>query len=306
MVDVDAKVRPLSVTPRCPLCHNALGAEPAATCPACRTAYHAACVAELEVACATLGCVHGPALAPPRASLAAVADEPPSPLWPLVFTWLLFALAWPVGLVTWGWALKRARRHPRLRVAVTLLASPFVAIPLCTVVDAVQSYVRGTAVVTLPPERFRTSTGLDPLVRCEEQRAGVVFGPDLLSRGTNELVLHDLARLFGPMAGGYDGPLPTGAEAGAALEGGLLGTRSADGRWVTDAQGFSFDFDFRAELARDVLGYHPDGPRRVRFAWLEARSLLVALEGRPREAVLCDLRAKRPVARIHLRSFDGR
>lgn len=212
---VEAKVvRLLATRLRCPLCLSELDEPPvAAVCPGCATACHAACVAELGVACPTLGCAvrrGGGVVVRPRVGL----------LWPLVLTWLLFGPLWPGALAAWGWALWRARRRRR-RVALALLASPFVVVPACSVGVAVAGYSAGTATLTsLDDLDGKRRRGYDPELRCgiDYVSCHVTFGPELLSIDLHEAVLRGLLQHLGPMPGAYTGPIPSRVEAHALLQ----------------------------------------------------------------------------------------
>lgn len=324
---VEAKVRLLATRLRCPLCLGPLDEPPAdgaatapAPCPGCATAYHAACVAELGVACTTLGCALGPK-PPPKRGLAIPVDVRPRAglVMPLALTWL-FYVPWPLGLIAWGWALWRARRRRgRAAWAAAVLLSPFVVVPAWSAGAAVHGYATGTAVLSPPgwgAPTLRTTLSLDPEVRCLVRHSGLVLGPDL-PEAANELVLRGLTRLFGPMAHAYTGPIPTPAQARVLLERApatpvatpLPSPYSDDGALL------QVTLDGRTELLRVPGELHwraipheaATGPSLVRAAALDGGGLLVAVEPPPDSrrspqpwALLCDRAQGRAVALVWL------
>jgi hypothetical protein len=109
---LDARVQPDTSGVRCPLCLGELGAaQPPAvsTCPDCATTYHAACVQELGVPCATLGCARGPK--PPVGRPADTKPPPPLRLRPGLLVTALFFLA-PIALVTLSRSVQVTRAAP--------------------------------------------------------------------------------------------------------------------------------------------------------------------------------------------------
>ena len=362
---VEAKIRLLAARLRCPLClgpleeappdlapatvpvdspgvvaadpTTAAPPDPPATCPSCATAYHAACVAELGVACTTLGCAQGPKAPQKRgAAVQGIEVRPRIGLVvPLVLTWLLY-IPWPLGLIAWGWAVWRARRRRRRApLAAALLLSPFVVVPAWCAGAAVHGYATGTAVLTWSSGGFGDRSGLvdlplDPEVRCRVEYRGLTLGPGLPDL-VNELVLRGLARLFGPMARSYTGPLPTRAEVASLLaqappttigREGSPALRAPVGRpW--DPEGFSdghlgltldgeaVDLAIPGELfwQAGLDDRATSGPCVVRTARLDPGGLLVSISveegpGGPsvqiRRTLLFDLTSKRAVAALWL------
>ncbi len=312
--------------------------DPPATCPGCATAYHAACVAELGVACTTLGCAQGPKAPPTRGGRPVVGLEVRPRVGlvvPLVLTWLLY-IPWPLGLIAWGWAVWRARRRRRRApLAAALLLSPFVVVPAWCAVAAVHGYATGTAVLTWSSGGFGDRSGLadlpiDPEVRCRVEYRGLTLGPGLPDL-VNELVLRGLARLFGPMARSYTGPLPTRAEVASLLaqappttigREGSPALRAPVGRPL-DPEGFSdghlgltldgeaVDLAIPGELfwQAGLDDRATSGPCVVRTARLDPGGLLVLISveegpGGPsvqiRRTLLFDLTSKRAVAALWL------
>lgn len=301
---VEANVQLLAAL-RCPLCREPLDGGAPTRCGDCATAYHAACVAELGVPCATLGCSSRPA--PARGPKPAAAAAPlREVLGPLAAAWLVF-LAWPLALPIAGLALARAWSHPRRRrlLPAVCLGSPFVAVPLLSAAAAVVGYATGTAEVVLA--RGERYVGLDPVTRCG-QRSGPYFGNEPISATTHDLVLRGLIRLLGPMPGAYDGPLPTGPEALALLAGPSarigcveqLDDRGAASRVELLAVGRTLVLDAPAALG--VGGVTRGSPLRpVWYVPLDETGLLVAAPGEPADALVFDLRAGRAVALVVLR-----
>lgn len=312
---VATKVRLLAARVCCPLCRGSLETpdDPAARCFACGTAYHAACVAELGVACTTIGCARGPAYPAPRlVPLAAppprveLLARPPGLAWPLVVTWLLVAF-WPLALVGWGWALRRAWRRPRRAraVAAALVLSPFVALPALSAGRAVVAYASGSAV--LVTSRLEPYVGLDPEVRCPQQEGGHVGRASTFD--VHDLVVRGLARLLGPMPGGYDGPLPPASEAAALLAGpaARLGSTLDSPEWgserlVVVAGGRPIALELPWTLTAYAFGTDARTSRPVRVVPLDGRSFLVAALGDPASALVCDAEAGRAVALVPFRS----
>jgi len=244
---LDARVQLDTAGVRCPLCRGELdqpagGDQPpgVSTCPDCATTYHAACVKELGVLCATLGCARGPK--PPAARLADSKPRPP-PRW----------------------------RAVGLLVAALLFFAPLALFALVGLVGLFGS-VRVTRVPPPPaPEPPR-----DPAVR---------------------------------LPGAPDGPLPGAAEARTAfLEHGTTISVALEpprgvtpGRLLVPRGGLQVAVEVPAEVYERAVGSDPAPTRTVRAVWLDERSLLLAARGGVlKEALLCDLEARRAVALLDL------
>ncbi len=306
----------MATTLRCPLCFARFTGRdgPLARCAACATPSHGACVAELGVACATLGCARGPRPRPHPA--APQTAPPPGLLWPLAFTWLLF-VAWPFALLVWLLTLGRAWSRPRRArsLAAALLLSPFVAVPLLAAVRACHGYASGTAVLEVGRDE---EPGLDPEVRCP-RRHGSYFEAQPLSRWTNELVLRGLTRLLGVLPGGYDGPLPSTARAADLVVGAAIQTIAPGVQPGTGPSSATLDRTLRLDLEERSLRLELSWPltaevlrqdpvavwHPVRVARVGRRAVLLAAADDPSVAALVDLRTNRVVAAVPLSHRTG-
>lgn len=247
---LDARVQRDAPGVRCPLCLGELDQPPGgdqppgvSSCPDCATTYHAACVKELEVPCATLGCARGPK--PPDGRLTVAKRPPPArrPARALVALLFVTPLVLGLGLVLAG------------GVTVTRVA------PAPT---------RVAPAPTRPPRRDR------PAVRLPGAPAGRLPGAE-------EARAAFLAR-------------------GATISVGVEPPRGASpGRLLVPRGAVVVPVEVPAEVYERAVGSDPAPTRSVRVAWLDERSLLMAARGGVlREALLCDLEARRVVALLDL------
>lgn len=221
------------------------------------------------------------------------------PLVPTVLSWPLFAVFPPFALPTWGWALWRAARRGRGSVLGAVLLSPFVAVSLLSAGQGLLGYVTGTAVLRGKGMPGPGYSNLDRALRCGQSSGGcVVTGHEPFTILPNNLVLHTLGALFGPMPGAYDGPYPTEEEAFALLAAAKPVT-VRDGAREVVVDGRAIDEELLELLGPRyrALALALDRPRAYRLALVDDRCLVLAGgDAALEEVVLVDVEGRRRIA----------
>jgi hypothetical protein len=137
----------------------------------------------------------------------------------LLGVWVSFPFLVWVGLPVWLLGMIYLFFKNRKLAVFVLLMSPFVLVPVLNGGLAVVGYANGTARMRyagMPGPEFGN---LDPVTRIHKTSSGcIVTGTELFTHIPNNVVLHALLRVFGPMPGSYRGLYPTRKEVKGILQ----------------------------------------------------------------------------------------